>query len=142
MDYDQAVATMCRAAGRDFWEFLILEGVTPDLSKETPVVPIEEVLEAAEVIGDDLAASHGGVLPGWDGQRWPPEKERRTEVLLTIAEVSKGDILAELWWGKWRTLIKRPQNRARVIAWIEDKLGSPISEYGPGQERGAWRAEA
>jgi hypothetical protein len=121
------MAVMIGAAGRDFYEFLVLEGAPADPEEETPAVPIERQLQAAEVIGQIAHADD--FLP--EVASWPPLEPQRSEILWRVLETAKGDILAELWWGKWRHMIKRPEHRARVIAWIEEKLGSPISDYGP-----------
>jgi hypothetical protein len=126
VNYREAMDVVCRSAGRDFFEWLVLEGAPAE--PETPWVPMEEQLAAADAIGRDLFEH--GLYPELDA--WPPADPERAEILCSILEVAKGDVLAEMWWGKFRHMIRRPEHRARVIAWIEEKLGSPVSDYGPG----------
>lgn len=114
---DWAMTTLARRAGQDLQEFLILDtGILPDEEDAVPEVTVEDVTEAgrimAEAIGD------------------PPEDPQG------CAETVICQVLEGWWWSVGNKALTVPAKRARIIAYIEGRIGRPLDLEDPGEEAG------
>lgn len=115
MNEDEAYTMLCKAAGDDMEDFFILEGFPPGEPRER--VSVEAVLAAAQCLMRCCEE---------DGMPFPPRDAPLTEQLLDIAEVAKGQALEAWWWTVAEQVLHKPEKRARVIAFIEGKLGQAL----------------
>jgi hypothetical protein len=122
VNFETAMTVLARAAGNDFDDFLTLEGYPPESPTER--VPMELMLEAGESIVPMI------FLPE-DLATFP--EERRRELVASVIEEAKGQALEAAWETRISDQLRSPETRARIIGFIEGKLGRAI-ELEPGEE--------
>ena len=128
MNFDTAMTVLAQAAGNDFNDWLSGEGLPLEHPPER--VPMDQILEAGEsmvpmiFLPEELAGL---------------SEERRRRLVGETIEEAKGQALEALWETRISDQIRNPEWRARIMGFIESKLGRHI-ELEPGEELAAAEA--